>query len=106
MLVTDAAEVLAQVVPIGQAPLAEKTGPPRAGDDLDAAVRRAMEALPAGFGAPAATVARDAGLPLQRTEELLRELEQRGLAVRRGSGWAVGSAPDAAAAAADGTIEG
>jgi DNA processing protein len=98
VLVTEAAEVIEQVAPIGGGAGGRKTGPERAEDALSDAARRVLDGVPAGWGAPAQTVAREAGLRASVVASELRELERRGLVERRGAGWTL-AAPDRGARA-------
>jgi DNA processing protein len=89
VLVTDAAEVIEQVAPIGAIAGGRKTGPERAEDALSEAARRVLDGVPAGWGSTEETVAREAGVRASVAAGELRELERRGLVERRGRGWAL-----------------
>jgi DNA processing protein len=95
VLVTDAAEVVEQVSPVGSGPVGHKTGPTRAEDALSPGERQVLEGVPGVRAAPAETVARDAGVRPSLAAEVLRELERRGLVERRGRGWVLADRPDA-----------
>lgn len=60
--VTQAADVLELLVPLGQAPAGEPVVPPREHDELDPELQRVLEALPLRVGRPVESVARVAGL--------------------------------------------
>jgi DNA processing protein len=89
VLVTDSAEIVAQVAPIGEPAPQSKTGRSRADDDLGPDSRRVLDGVPVGWGAPSETVAREAGLRPEAAVAELLELERRGLVVRCGRGWAL-----------------
>jgi DNA processing protein len=93
VLVTDSAEVIEQVAPVGGVTAGRKTGPERAEDTLNERARRVLEGVPIGWGSTAETVAREAGVRASVAQSELRELERRGLVERRGRGWAL-AAPD------------
>jgi predicted Rossmann fold nucleotide-binding protein DprA/Smf involved in DNA uptake len=90
--VTEAAEVIEHVAPIGGGAGGRKTGPERAEDALSEGARRVLDGVPVGWAAPAQTVAREAGLRASVVASELRELERRGLVERRGGGWTLASA--------------
>jgi DNA processing protein len=87
VLVTDAAEVIEQTTPIGTHPAPPKTGLRRRHDALSLVARQVLDGVPAGYGAPAEAVAREAGVRGSIAEAELRELERRGLVSRAGRGW-------------------
>ena len=84
--VTDAAEAAELVGDVGEcAP--ERRGESRAGDDLDAAGKAVLDALPVRKPAHERSVARAAGLALADTTGALGLLELMGLAEQRDGGW-------------------
>ncbi|MFJ3403970.1 DNA-processing protein DprA [Promicromonospora sp. NPDC090134] len=84
--VTDAAEAAELVGDIGEtAP--GRQGETRPGDDLDAAGKAVLDALPVRKAAPERSIARTAGIALADTTGALGLLELMGLAERRDGGW-------------------
>lgn len=87
VLVTDAAEVLELVAPIGSAPAPVKRGERIPRDDLDEASQRLLDAVPKVAPAPVASIAVCADLGPAQALERLAALAQRGLVMRVGGGW-------------------
>lgn len=84
--VTDAAEAAELVGDLGEtAP--ERRGEPRPGDDLDAAGKAVLDALPVREPALERSIARAAGLALDEATGALGLLELMGLAEQKDGGW-------------------
>lgn len=84
--VTDAAEAAELVGDVGEtAP--ERRGEARPGDDLDAAGKAVLDALPVRRPAHERSIARTAGLALAETTGALGLLELMGLAEQKDGGW-------------------
>lgn len=84
--VTDAAEAAELVGDLGEtAP--QRHGAPRPGDDLDAAGKAVLDALPVRKPAHERSIARAAGLALGDTTGALGLLELMGLAEQKDGGW-------------------
>ncbi|XHM95916.1 DNA-processing protein DprA [Peterkaempfera sp. SMS 1(5)a] len=89
-LVTDAAEVAELTGGIGGDLAPHKQGEALPRDVLATAARQVLEAVPAGIdGAPAAVVARAAGLPPDEVLQRLYELTSLGFVERCGAHWRV-----------------
>jgi DNA processing protein len=87
LLVTRAEEVLEAVAPIGThtlEDLREEEGPR---DRLTSQERQVLDAVPVRQSAPAASIARTAGLAPAKTDAALSRLEQLGLVVGQGHRW-------------------
>jgi DNA processing protein len=91
VLVTDAADVIAQLAPLSTEVSGRKVGPDRAEDTLSPQARRVLDGVPSGWAVPVDTVAREAGVRASTASHELRELERRGLVTRCGRGWALAS---------------
>jgi DNA processing protein len=101
-LVTDGAEVLDLVGELGVDAAPERHGPDRVGDGLDPVLMRVLEALPVRRAAGVDNLVRSAGLDVPTILRSLTQLEELGLARRRGGGWVVNrSTGDAPAASTD-----
>jgi DNA processing protein len=84
--ITDAAEAAELVGDMGEtAP--QRRGEPRPGDDLDAAGKAVLDALPVRKPAHERSIARAAGLALGDTTGALGLLELMGLAEQKDGGW-------------------
>lgn len=84
--VTDAAEAAELVGDVGES-APERRGETRLGDDLDAAGKAVLDALPVRKAAHERSIARAAGLALGDTTGALGLLELMGLAEQRDGGW-------------------
>lgn len=84
--VTDAAEVAELVGDVGES-APERRGETRLGDDLDAAGKAVLDALPVRKAAHERSIARAAGLALGDTTGALGLLELMGLAEQKDGGW-------------------
>jgi DNA processing protein len=93
LLVTDAAEVIEHITPIGAALAPAKSGPVRPLDSLSARDRLLLDAVPRALGASAASIARVAGLARDVVDEALPRLALRGLVVHRHGGWRLADRP-------------
>lgn len=96
LCVTSAAEVLEAVGRLGSGLLPEPRGPADPRDDLPAAVRRVLDAVPAVRPAGPASIARTAGVSPLVVQEVLPPLQVAGLVERRAGGWrltALGAGP-------------
>ncbi|MDQ3096025.1 MAG: DNA-processing protein DprA [Actinomycetota bacterium] len=87
VLVTDAAEVVEQLSPVGAAPAAVKSGQISVRDLLDARSQRVLDAVPVYNAASARSIAATAGLRLADVEQRLDQLGESGLATTDGRGW-------------------
>lgn len=87
VLVTDAAEILELIAPIGAAPAPVKQGLISARDGLDDDARRLLEAVPKVVAAPVASIATLAQLPPSQALGTLATLLRLGLVVRVSNGW-------------------
>jgi DNA processing protein len=84
--VTDAAEAAELVGDLGES-APERRGETRPGDDLDAAGKAVLDALPVRKAAHERSIARTAGLALGDTTGALGVLELMGLAEQKDGGW-------------------
>lgn len=84
--VTDAAEAAELVGDVGES-APERRGETRLGDDLDAAGKAVLDALPVRKAAHERSIARAAGLALGDTTGALGLLELMGLAEQKDGGW-------------------
>jgi DNA processing protein len=84
--VTDAAEAAELVGDLGES-APERRGESRPGDDLDAAGKAVLDALPVRKAAHERSIARAAGLALGDTTGALGLLELMGLAEQKDGGW-------------------
>ncbi|MEU4387374.1 DNA-processing protein DprA [Promicromonospora sp. NPDC023805] len=84
--VTDAAEAAELVGDVGES-APERRGETRPGDDLDAAGKAVLDALPVRKAAHERSIARAAGLALGDTTGALGLLELMGLAEQKDGGW-------------------
>ncbi|GAA4705710.1 DNA processing protein [Promicromonospora umidemergens] len=84
--VTDAAEAAELVGVLGES-APERRGETRPGDDLDAAGKAVLDALPVRKAAHERSIARTAGLALGDTTGALGLLELMGLAEQKDGGW-------------------
>ncbi|MFD2796212.1 DNA-processing protein DprA [Promicromonospora vindobonensis] len=84
--VTDAAEAAELVGDLGES-APERRGEARPGDDLDAAGKAVLDALPVRKAAHERSIARAAGLALGDTTGALGLLELMGLAEQKDGGW-------------------
>jgi DNA processing protein len=84
--VTDAAEAAELVGHVGES-APERRGETRTGDDLDAAGKAVLDALPVRRPAHERSIARAAGLALGEATGALGLLELMGLAERKDGGW-------------------
>ncbi|MEU4364062.1 DNA-processing protein DprA [Promicromonospora sp. NPDC023987] len=84
--VTDAAEAAELVGDLGES-APERRGETRPGDDLDAAGKAVLDALPVRKAAHERSIARTAGLALGDTTGALGLLELMGLAEQKDGGW-------------------
>jgi DNA processing protein len=87
LLVTRAEEVLEAVAPIGTHTLEELREEEGLRDRLTAQERQVLDAVPVRQGAPAASIARTAGLAPAKTDAALDRLERLGLVVGQGERW-------------------
>lgn len=87
LLVTDAAEIVEHLSPSGEGLAPSKEGPVRVRDRLDPLARQVLEAVPKMRAAPAASIARAAGLSIEEVVRRLMELERRSMVVIDGAGW-------------------
>lgn len=87
VLVTDAAEVLEMIAPIGAALAPAKQGLTSPRDGLDEEARRLLEAVPKVAAAPVASIATLAQIPASQALGTLAKLLQLGLVVRVSNGW-------------------
>ncbi|MPV38205.1 DNA-processing protein DprA [Georgenia subflava] len=85
--VTDAAEVLELVAPVGEHLTSDPPVQPGLLDGLDVTASRVLDALPVRGSAPVANLARTAGLPVDQVRAALGHLELAGRARRTGSTW-------------------
>jgi DNA processing protein len=93
VLVTDAAEVVAQVGPLDADDRGRRVGPARPEDSLGAGARLVLDSLPAGWATTTEAIAREAGVRVSAADGELRELQRRGLVQRHGKGWALAPPP-------------
>jgi DNA processing protein len=84
--ITDAAEAAELVGHLGES-VPERRGETRIGDDLDAAGKAVLDALPVRKAAHERSIARAAGLALGDTTGALGLLELMGLAEQKDGGW-------------------
>jgi DNA processing protein len=84
--VTDAAEAAELVGDVGES-APERRGETRPGDDLDAAGKAVLDALPVRKAAHERSIARTAGIALGDTTGALGLLELMGLAEQKDGGW-------------------
>jgi DNA processing protein len=87
LLVTRAEEVLEAVAPIGTHTLTDLREEEGLRDRLTAQERQVLDAVPVRQGAPAASIARTAGLAPAKTTAALSRLEDLGLVVGQGERW-------------------
>lgn len=87
LLVTNAAEVLEAVGPIGSFLLAEPRGPERPRDSLTVDERQVLDAVPLLRPVATESVARTAGIQPQRARRLLDRLAAAGHVERDADGW-------------------
>jgi DNA processing protein len=87
LLVTRADEVLEAVAPIGTHTLEDLREEDGLRDRLSSQERQVLDAVPVRQGAPAASIARTAGLAPAKVAAALDRLEQLGLISREGQRW-------------------
>lgn len=87
VLVTDAAEVLEQIGPIGTDLAPPKLGEPRSRDALDARTRRVLEAVPVRVARPVEPIAATAGIPIAEAHAALGRLWCMEFVERHAAGW-------------------
>ncbi|MBA2773940.1 MAG: DNA-protecting protein DprA [Nocardioidaceae bacterium] len=86
-LVTDAAEVIEQLAPVGEELAPAKAGPTNPWDWLDARSRRLLDALPVSRPASVSSIARAAGLEQDDVTTRLHRLRAAGLVAGGDAGW-------------------
>jgi DNA processing protein len=87
VLITDAAEVIEQLSPVGTGLAERKAGPVRERDQLDARSKRLLDAVPRCASASSRSIAAVAGLHHADVAARLPELEGVGLVVTTRGGW-------------------
>lgn len=87
VLVTDAAEVVEQLSPVGTGLAPAKTGPIRAADSLDARSKQLLDAVPKCTGASTRSIAAVAGLRHDDVVKRLPEMERIGVVVCKSGRW-------------------
>jgi DNA processing protein len=87
ILVTDVAEILEAVAPMGEHLLAPRRGPVRDTDELSEHERRLLDAVPVRRPAGAPQLAVTAGVALTTALRALEQLQARGLVERADQGW-------------------
>jgi DNA processing protein len=87
LLVTDAAEVLEAVAPVGSHTVAHRHEPARPRDLLTAAQRQVLDAVPLQRGVAAGRIARTAGLSPARVEAALTDLLTAGFVEHAAGRW-------------------
>jgi DNA processing protein len=92
VLVTDGAEVLEAVSPIGDNTLPRRQGEVRPRDRLDAVTLRVLEAVPVAHPVAAERVSRTAGVPLPEVQVRLAGLLLQGFVEQRGDRWRLSEA--------------
>jgi DNA processing protein len=97
LLVTRAEEVLEAVAPIGTHTLTDLREEEGLRDRLTAQERQVLDAVPVRQGAPAASIARTAGLAPAKTSAALSRLEDLGLVVGQGERWHLAAQVDESA---------
>jgi DNA processing protein len=85
--VTDAAEVVELLAPIGSRPASEPRAPEAVHDGLDETEIRVLDALPVRSAVGVDRLIASAGLERSAVQGALGRLELRGLAARSGGGW-------------------
>jgi DNA processing protein len=87
ILVTDAAEVMEQLSPVGTGLAERKAGPVRARDQLDARSKQLLDALPRCTSATSRSIAATAGLHHGDVAARLPDLEKAGFVVTASGRW-------------------
>lgn len=88
-LVTDSADVLEVVAPMGEHLLSPRRAPSRRHDHLTGSARRVLDAVPVLHAAPPDSIARVASLDVAEVTDALALLEREGLVERDAGGWSL-----------------
>lgn len=87
LLVTDAAEIVEHVSPVGSGLAPSKSGPVSARDGIGARARLVLDAVPKQRPAAVESIARAAGLATEEASRWIADLHARGLVTGSASGW-------------------